>query len=102
MAIVCEGNYNTAMRTFQFKDAVEKRTYDYRFDDKGGFQSIAAGMHWSPTDKLSIINEGRFYEKNLKKEFQECINNLNQRKELCEQAVKQKPSLFSILKNAHK
>jgi flavin-dependent dehydrogenase len=85
-----------------FKDAVEKRTYDYKFDDKGGFQSIAAGMHWSPTDKLSLINEGRFYEKNLKKEFQQCINNLNQRKELCEQAVKQKPSLFSILKNVHK
>ena len=85
-----------------FKDAVERRTYDYRFEDKGGLQAISAGMHWSPTDKLSLINEGRFHEKNLEKEFQECINNLDKRKELCEQLVKEKPSLFSVLNNVHK
>jgi tryptophan halogenase len=82
--------------------AVWQRTYNYRFNDTEGLHSIAAGMHWSPTDKVSLINEGKFYEKNLKKEFQECINNLNERKELCKQLVKKKPSLFSILKNVHK
>jgi hypothetical protein len=85
-----------------FKDAVEKRTYDYRFEDKGGLQSIAAGMHWSPTDKLSLIIEGNYYEKNLATEFESCIKNLNERKELCKQLVKEKPSLFSVLKNVYK
>ena len=40
--------------------------------------------------------------KNLEKEFEECINKLNERKELCKQLVKEKPSLFSVLKNVHK
>ena len=36
------------------------------------------------------------------KEFEGCINNLNERKELCKQLVEKKPSLFSIIKNVHK
>ena len=43
-----------------------------------------------------------FNEETLEKEFEECISNLNDRKELCKQLVKEKPSLFSVLKNVHK
>ena len=82
--------------------AVVKRTYDFKFDNIGGLHNIAAGMHWSPTDKISLIKNGSHTEDSLEKEFKDCINNLNERKELCKQLVKQKPSLFSVLENVHK
>ena len=73
-----------------------------RFNSAGGLHCIAAGMHWSPTDKISLIKDGNYTEESLEKEFEGCINNLNERKELCKQLVEKKPSLFSILKNVHK
>ena len=82
--------------------AVWQRTYDFKFGSIGGLHCIAAGMHWSPTDKNTLIKEGEYTEQSLEKEFEGCINHLNERKELCEQLVKEKPSLFSILKNVHK
>jgi tryptophan halogenase len=82
--------------------AVWQRTYDFNLGSIGGLHCIAAGMHWSPTDKVSLIKNGKFKEESLKKEFEECINNLNERKELCKQLVKEKPSLFSVLKNVYK
>ena len=59
-------------------------------------------MHWAPTNKTSLIKHGEYNEEILEKEFEECINKLNERKELCKQLVKEKPSLFSVLKNVHK
>ena len=82
--------------------AVWQRTYDFKFGSIGGLHAIAAGMHWSPTDKNTLIKEGSFIEESLAKEFESCITNLNERKELCKQLVKEKPSLFSVLKNVHK
>ena len=82
--------------------AVWQRTYDFKFNSIGGLHCIAAGMHWSPTDKNSLIKEGNYTEESLAKEFESCIKNLNERKELCKQVVKEKPNLFSILKNVHK
>ena len=82
--------------------AVWQKTYDFKFGNIGGLHCIAAGMHWGPTDKVSLITNGGLTEKSLEKEFEGCINNLNERKELCEQLVKEKPSLFSVLKNVHK
>jgi hypothetical protein len=58
-------------------------------------------MNWGPTDKLSLIKNGGFKEKDLDKEFEECINNLNKKKEICKKLVKNKPSLFSVLENIH-
>jgi len=87
---------------FGFKDAVDKRAHGNRFDDRGGLQSIAAGMHWSPTDKQTLIVKGGFEEKNLEKEFSTCINKLNERKEVCKTLVKTKTNLFTVLKNVHK
>jgi hypothetical protein len=81
--------------------AVWQRTYDFKFGSIGGLHCIAAGMHWSPTDKNTLIKEGEYTEPSLEKEFEGCIHNLNERKELCEQLVKEKPSLFSVLKNVH-
>jgi flavin-dependent dehydrogenase len=82
--------------------AVWQKTYDFKFGSEGGLHCIAAGMHWAPTNEVSIIKYGRFNKETLEKEFEGCINNLNERKELCEQLVKEKPSLFSVLKNVHK
>ena len=85
-----------------FKDAVEKRTYDFKYPNTSGLHPIAAGMHWSPTDKMSLISRGKYEEEDLKKEFQSCINNLNKRKQLFNDRIKNKPSLFSVLKDLHK
>jgi hypothetical protein len=85
-----------------FKDAVQRRTYDNRFEDYGGLQSIAAGMHWSPTDKSTLIVKGKYEEKKLEKEFSTCINKLNERKEICKTLVKTKTNFFTALKNVHK
>tara|TARA_B100000963_G_C22625897_1_gene672329 strand:- start:392 stop:1903 length:1512 start_codon:yes stop_codon:yes gene_type:complete len=84
-----------------FMNAVWQRTYNYKFNSIGGLHSIAAGMHWSPTDKVSLIKDGRYTDKLLEKEFQSCIKDLNKRKESCKQMVKNEPTLFSVLKNLH-
>tara|TARA_R110002051_G_scaffold257_3_gene1052 strand:- start:177 stop:1004 length:828 start_codon:yes stop_codon:yes gene_type:complete len=85
-----------------FKDAVQRRTYDNKFDDYAGLHCIAAGMNWSPTDKATLIVNSNYEEKNLGKEFSTCINKLNERKEICKTLVKTKTNLFTVLKNAHK
>jgi len=85
-----------------FKQAVYNRTYDFKYPSFTGLHCIAAGMHWAPTDKVSLIKNGGLDEENLENEFQGCINNLNERKELCEKLVKTKSSLFSVLKNVYK
>ena len=85
-----------------FKDAVHRRTYDNRFEDYTGLHSIAAGMHWSPTDKQTLIVKGKYEEKKLEKEFSTCINKLNEKKEICKTLVKTKTNFFTALKNVHK
>ena len=85
-----------------FKDAVELRTYRNKFDDQIGLQAIAAGMHWSPTDKQTLIVKGGHKEKNLEKEFSTCINKLNERKEICKTLVKTKTNFFTVLNNVYK
>jgi tryptophan halogenase len=82
--------------------AVWQRTYDFNFGSKGGLHCIAAGMHWGPTNKVSLIKEGKYTEQSLEKEFKSCIKKLNERKEVCNTLVKTKPSLFSVLKNVYK
>jgi len=87
--------------TVGFKEAVWRKTYSFQFSHEGGLHAIAAGMHWAPTDKISLIKEGKYTEESLEKEFESCIKKLNERKEVCNTLVKTKPSLFSIVKNAH-
>jgi len=94
---------NLEHRAFSgFKEAVHNRTYNFKYPNYTGLNCIAAGMHWAPTDKVSLIKDGGLQEKDLEKEFNNSINNLNKRKELCQQLVKNKPSLFSVLKNVYK
>tara|TARA_Y100000004_G_scaffold134683_1_gene152350 strand:+ start:43 stop:1527 length:1485 start_codon:yes stop_codon:yes gene_type:complete len=94
---------NLKSRNFSgFKEAVWKKTYDFKFNSAGGLHCIAAGMHWAPTNKVSLIKHGGYDEEGLEKEFKTYINNLNERRDLCKQLVKEKPSLFSVLKNVHK
>ena len=69
------------------------------------FQHCISEFWWVQKPLVSpsvLIKHGKYDEEGLEKEFKTCINNLNERKELCEQLVKTKPSLFSILKNVHK
>jgi len=94
---------NLEHRAFSgFKEAVLNKTYNFKYPNFTGLQSIAAGMHWAPTNKTTLVKYGGFDQEKLEKEFEECINKLNERKDLCKQLVKSKPSLFSVLKNVHK
>jgi len=94
---------NLEHRSFSgFKEAVYNRTYHFKYPNHTGLHCIAAGMHWAPTNKTTLIKHGEFSEEKLEKEFRECIDKLNDRKELCKKLVEEKPSLFSVLKNVHK
>ena len=94
---------NLEHRAFSgFKETVYNRTYNFIYPSSTGVHCIAAGMHWAPINKTSLIKHGGFDEEMLEKEFKGCITNLNVRKESCKQLVKEKPSLFSVLKNVHK
>ena len=62
---------------------------------------IAAGMNWSPTDKTSLITQNISDIKEIEKNFQKCINNLDERKKRYEKLVKTEKDLFAILKNIH-
>ena len=84
-----------------FKEVAWRRAYDFKFNEVSGLHCIAAGMNWSPTDKISLITHGH-EEETLEEKFKKCINYLNERKELCKQLVEKKPTLFSVLKNVHK
>lgn len=93
---------NLKHRSFSgFKEAVYKRTYDFKYNSYTGLQAIAAGMHWAPTDKVSLIQYGNLKEKDFEKEFRQSIKSLNERKMTCKKLVKEKPSLFSVLKKIH-
>ena len=75
---------------------------NFKFSPNAGFHCIAAGMNWAPTDKTSLLIHNFSNEKQLEKEFKPYINKLNKRKETCKNLVKEKPNLFTVLKNAHK
>lgn len=73
-----------------FRSFVAQRTYDYRFSTNGGMHCIAAGMNWSPTDLTTLIALNSFDIKLIKKSFQRCINNLDERKRETKNLLKQK------------
>ena len=82
---------------FQYARA---RDTDYQFRSDGGFSYIAAGMHWAPVDKISLIKSGlKYYE--LENVFQQAINNINNRKEHCEKLVSKEINFFDAVENAH-
>ena len=85
----------------EFIEQVYKKTFEHTFLPLAGFHNIAAGMHWGPTDKTTLINKGFHHENNLKNNFKECIEKLNERKNICEKIVKSKPTLYSVLKGIH-
>ena len=47
---------------------------------------------------MFLIINVRLY---LKNNFKECIEKLNERKNICEKIVKSKPTLYSVLKGIH-
>ena len=84
-----------------FRSFVAQRTYDYRFSTNGGMHCIAAGMNWSPTDLTTLITLNSFDIKLIKKSFQRCINNLDERKKKNKKFIKTEKDLFTVLKNIH-
>ena len=88
-------------RENQFIEQIYRKTYEHNFEHLAGFHSIAAGMHWGPTDKTTLINKGSFKEDDLKNNFKPCIDKLNDRKKVCVNLVKNKPTLYSVLKKIH-
>jgi tryptophan halogenase len=78
--------------------AAHFRDSNFYFNEIGGLHCIAAGMHWSPTDLITIIYKNMVNEATLKNEWEECINSLNKRKNEWKESIKNKPSLFKFLK----
>tara|TARA_R110000796_G_scaffold197171_1_gene313587 strand:+ start:190 stop:1674 length:1485 start_codon:yes stop_codon:yes gene_type:complete len=87
---------------YGFYEYARQRNINFKFSFNAGFHCIAAGMNWAPTDKTSLLIHNRLTLSELEKEFKPYINKLNKRKETCKNLVKEKPNLFTVLKNAHK
>lgn len=93
---------NLEHRSFSgFKEAAYNRTYNFQHHNISGLQCIAAGMHWAPTDKVTLIKAGRLNDFELEKVFKESINNLNYRKEHYKKLVSKETNFFDAVKNAH-
>jgi len=78
--------------------AAHFRDSNFYFNEIGGLHCIAAGMHWSPTDLITIMHKNMVNEEILINEWEECINSLNKRKNEWKESIKNKPSLFKFLK----
>jgi len=78
--------------------AAHSRDSNFYFNEIGGLHCIAAGMHWSPTDMSTIMYKNMVNESTLKKQWKECINLLDKRKNEWNKNIKNKPSLFKFLK----
>jgi hypothetical protein len=78
--------------------AIEDRTNNFEFND-GGLHCIATGMNWYPTE-LSTIKyfTGLKNFNELKNTFQYCIDNLNIRKDMWNNKVKDKMSFYDFHK----
>ena len=80
------------------------KTYLYlhtSYPEDSGWDIPSLLLEYELLDKVSLIKEAQLTEESLDKEFKESINNLNRKKEMCKKLVKNKPSLFSTLKNIY-
>lgn len=82
--------------------AVINRGFNYIHDPLGGISCIAAGMHWSPTDIESLRKYHGIHDiKHWKNEFKNLIKNLNNKKLLWKNSVKNVTTLHKFLKNKY-
>ena len=80
--------------------AAVKRTHDYHYTPTSGLHCIAAGMHWPPTDLTTamFLNNNQNYDE-YKKEWEPYIQQLNNRKKIWNNLIKNESSLFQFLKD---
>jgi len=82
-----------------FLTAANDRDNSFHFNEIGGLHCIAAGMHWSPTDLVTIMHRNMVNKETLINEWKPFINALDLRKNEWNKNIKNKPSLFKFLKN---
>jgi hypothetical protein len=78
--------------------AMKNRTHFYEHSKDDGIHCIAAGMHWSPTDLHSILYSNQLTKKQCMEIYKPCILQLNKRKKIWVNSVKDELSLFEFLK----
>jgi hypothetical protein len=80
--------------------AAAMRSHDYHYQPASGLHCIAAGMHWPPTDLTTamFLNNNQNYDE-YKKEWEPYIQQLNTRKKVWNDLIKNEPSLFQFLKD---
>ena len=85
---------NTAM--FRLANA---RFREHNFGSNlGGIHTIAAGMHYSPTELSEILWSTHHNKEFLKREWAQCIENLNKKKNKWEDAAKKAENTYDFLK----
>jgi tryptophan halogenase len=76
------------------------RSHDYHYPVNSGLHCIAAGMNWSPTDLTTVtyLNDIQNIDE-YKKEWIPYIKQIEKRKEIWNEIVKNKPSVFEFLRD---
>ena len=58
-----------------------RRNKEYKYDIRGGYHCIAAGMHYGPTDVVSILKNNKVKDINYwKSEWKNVVSNLDNKK----------------------
>ena len=65
----------------------------------GGIHAIATGMHYSPTELSEIMWLQLVNKKTLKRDWAQCIENLNRRKDNWKYAAKKSDNTYDFLKS---
>ena len=73
------------------------RAYDHSFEHMGGTHAIATGMHYSPTELSEIMWLQLNDKSELAKEWAQCIENLNKRKNRWEATAKNSETTYDFL-----
>jgi hypothetical protein len=81
-------------------EVVRQRGFDFHYSSGTGFHCIAAGMNWSPTDVPSLIKVNYNNDMNYwNSVFKTCADNLDKKKNMWKESVKDMESLYEFLKN---
>jgi hypothetical protein len=82
-----------------YQAAIE-RAHNYHYEINKGLHCIAAGMHWSPTDLTTSMFLNNIQNINeFKKEWEPYIQQLNTRKKIWNDLIKNESSLFEFLRD---
>ncbi len=86
--------------TLGFLEAMKDRNFGYHHEENGGLQCIAAGMEWAPTDLPTLIRGTKNNDMNYwNNRFKLATDNLEYKKKLWKNAVKDVPKLYDFLLN---